>query len=78
LIVRFKVTTLSHPAAFVSVKVGVSVLEVYRIPCQLNVSHAVTVSTPVLLWLMVRFKVTTLSHPAAFVSVKVGVSVLAV
>ena len=40
-IVRFRVTTLSHPATFVVVHVGVLVDAVYKTPCHLRESHDV-------------------------------------
>jgi hypothetical protein len=42
--VRFKVTTLSQPATFDVVQVGVVVDAVYNIPCHLNESHTINVS----------------------------------
>ena len=47
LMFRFNVTTLSQPAAFVVVHVGVFVEAVYNVPCHLNESQAVNVSVEV-------------------------------
>ena len=67
LIVRFNVTTLSHPAAFVVVHVGVLVDEVYNVPCHLNESQAVNVSVEVVGTLIVRCNVSVDAQPLALV-----------
>ena len=65
--VRFNVTTLSHPAAFVVVHVGVLVDEVYNVPCHLNESQAVNVSVEVVGTLIVKCKVSVDAQPLALV-----------
>ena len=61
--VRFNVTTLSHPATFVVVHVGVIVDAVYNVPCHLNESQAVSVSVEVVGTLIVRCKVSVVEQP---------------
>ena len=65
--VRFNVTTLSQPAAFVVVHVGVLVDEVYNVPCHLNESQAVNVSVEVVGTLIVRCNVSVDAQPLALV-----------
>ena len=65
--VRFNVTTLSHPATLVVVQVGVLVDEVYNVPCHLNESQAVNVSVEVVGTLIVRCNVSTEAQLLAFV-----------
>ena len=65
--VKFNVTTLSQPAAFVVVHVGVFVDAVYNVPCQLNESQAVNVSVEVVGTLIVRCNVSTEAQLLAFV-----------
>ena len=67
LIVRFNVTTLSQPAAFVVVHVGVFVDAVYNVPCHLIESQAVNVSVEVVGTLIVRCKVSVDAQPLALV-----------
>jgi len=67
LIVRFNVTTLSHPAALVVVQIGVVVDEVYNVPCHLNESQAVNVSVEAVGTLIVRCKVSVDAQPLALV-----------
>jgi len=73
--VKFNVTTESHPAALVPVQVAVLFEELYIVPCHSRLSHAVSVSIDELgeQLLMVKIKVATLSQPAALVPVKVYV-----
>ena len=79
LMVKFNVTTESQPETLVKVYVAVLLFAVYVFPSiQVNVSHAVITSVPVLLELIVRSNVTTESQPAAFVKVYVAVLLLAV
>ena len=61
--VRFKVTTLSQPATFVVVQVGVVVDAVYNMPCHLNESQAVNVSVDVVGTLIVKCKVSVVEQP---------------
>jgi len=61
--VRFNVTTLSQPAAFVVVHVGVVVDEVYNVPCHLNESQAVKVSVDEVGILIIKCKVSVVVHP---------------
>ena len=63
MIVRFNVTTLSQPAAFVVVHVGVLVDEVYNVPCHLNESQTVNVSVDDVGTLIVKCKVSVVVHP---------------
>ena len=75
--VKCKVTTLSHPLAFVNVCVRASVLDVIFVcSYQSKLSQANAVVSPVLLRPTVRCNVTTLSQPDAFVNVCVRASVL--
>ena len=67
LIVRFNVTTLSQPATFVVVHVGVLVDAVYNVPCHLNESQDVNVSVEVVGTLIVRCKVSVDAQPLALV-----------
>ena len=67
LIVRFIVTTLSHPAAFVVVHVGVLVDAVYNVPCHLNESQAVNTSVDAVGTFIVRCKVSVDAQPLALV-----------
>ena len=64
MMVRWRVTVLSQPAALVVVYVGVSVLAVYSVPCQMKLSQAVTVVSPVVLELIVRYRV---SFPLVYI-----------
>ena len=68
-IVRFKVTTLSHPRVLFPVQVYTPDV-VYVVPFQKRLSHDVIDSDDDEL-LIVRFNVTVLSHPTAFVPVQV-------
>ena len=63
LIVRFNVTILSQPAAFVVIHVGVLVDAVYNVPCHLNESQAVNVSVEVVGILIVRCNVSVVEQP---------------
>ena len=68
-IVRFKVTTLSHPRALVPVQVYIPDV-VYVVPFQWRLSHEIIDSDEDEL-LIVRFNKTVLSHPKALVPVQV-------
>ena len=70
LIVRFNVTVLSHPTAFVPVQVYTPDA-VYVVPFQYKLSHDEidTVDDDELL--IVRFNTAELSHPTAFVPIQV-------
>ena len=61
--IKFNVTTLSQPATFVVVQVGVVVDEVYNIPCHLNESQAVKVSVDEVGTLIVKCRVSVVVHP---------------
>jgi hypothetical protein len=65
--VKFNVTALSHPAAFVVVQVGVVVDEVYNTPCHLSESQDVIVSVDDVGCFIVRCKVSVDAHPFALV-----------
>ena len=67
-IVRFKVTTLSHPRALVPIQVYIPDV-VYVVPFQKRLSHDVIDSDEDEL-LIVRFNKTVLSHPKALVPVQ--------
>ena len=67
MIIRFNVTTLSQPAAFVVIHIGKFVDEVNKFPCHLNESHALKFSIEVDVGLMITFIVTALSQPTEFV-----------
>ena len=67
-IVRFKVTTLSHPRALVPIQVYIPEV-VYVVPFQRRLSHDVIDSDEDEL-LIVRFNKTVLSHPKALVPVQ--------
>ena len=67
-IVRFKVTTLSHPRVLVPVQVYTPDV-VYVVPFQKRLSHDVIDSDEDEL-LIVRFNKTVLSHPKALVPVQ--------
>ena len=67
-IVRFKVTTLSHPRSLVPIQVYIPVV-VYVVPFQRRLSHDVIDSDEDEL-LIVRFNKTVLSHPKALVPVQ--------
>ena len=72
-IVKFNVTMLSQPAAFVPVQVAVLLDVVYVVPFQSYESHETMVSVAYEGWLIVKFNVTMLSQPAALVPVHVAV-----
>ena len=55
--VRLRVTVLSHPAAFMVVNVAVSADSVWFVPCQRYLLQVVTVSVDEVLWLIVRLSV---------------------
>ena len=65
--IKFNVTTLSQPTAFVVVQVGVLVDEVYNVPCHLNESQAVNVSVEDVGTLIVRRNVSVDAQPLALV-----------
>ena len=68
-IVRFKVTTLSHPRVLVPVQVYTPDV-VYVVPFQKRLSHDVIDSDDDEL-LIVRFNTAELSHPTALVPIQV-------
>ena len=71
-IVRFKVTTLSHPRALVPVQVYIPDV-VYVVPFQCKLSHDDTDTVQDDELLIVRFNIAVLSQPTAFIPVQVYV-----
>ena len=70
LIVRFNVTVLSHPTAFVPVQVYTPDV-VYVVPFQCKLSHDEIDTVDGYDLLIVRFNTTVLSHPTVFVPIQV-------
>ena len=60
--VRLSVTVLSQPDALVVVYVKLLAVAKYVTPFHIRLSHAVTTSVAVLLWLMVRWRVSVLGQ----------------
>ena len=78
-IVKSKVTVLSHPDVFVRTKVALLLLAVYVVPSiHVYESHDVMTSVPVFELVIVKSKVTVLSHPDVFVRTTVALLLLAV